>query len=184
MTPDRFPICLPQVLAQECPHPNDWANPKNFSDDAHDPGGKTMCGITQREYDMYRRHAMLPTQDVRRITETEGLDIYHGTYWFPHAPQLPIGLDLCFLDSAVNEGTTEAVRILQVALGLVNDGDWGSRTAAAVISITDVQHAINSFTARRKDVYRGSRGFQYFGSDWIQRATEIGFAALKMARTA
>ena len=72
------------MLAQECPYPGDWINPKNFSNDAHDPGGKTMCGIIQREYDTYRKMKGLPTQDVRKITQEEGYDIYRNSYWLPH----------------------------------------------------------------------------------------------------
>lgn len=179
---DRFAACLPLTLAQECPFPADWSNPHNFSDDAHDPGGKTMCGITQREYDQYRKSSGQPTRDVRQIQLLEGLDIYGNTYWRPSAPKLPVGLDLCFFDAAVNEGTTEAVRILQVALGVANDGDWGPVTQAAVDHIAHVDEMIHAFTIRRQHVYETSRGFQYFKSDWMRRAAEIGDAALAMAK--
>lgn len=183
---DNMPKCLPFVLAQECPYPAQWSNPKNFSDDAHDPGGKTMCGIIQREYDTYRKANKLPTQDVRKINEHEGLDIYRHSYWMPHCPSLPAGLDLCLFDSNVNEAPTEAIKILQVALGIHSDGDWGPQTDAAVKAITadDVKHVIDLFTARRKVVYRESRGYAYFKTDWMRRATEIGAEALKMAEDA
>ena len=176
----RFHACLPFMLVQECPHPGDWSNLRNFSDDAHDPGGKTMCGITQREYDHYRKTHGLPVRDVRRLTQQEGVDIYDSVYWLPDCPMLPAGLDLCFFDSAVNQGTHEAIRILQVALGVANDGVWGPQTDAAVKSITNVAAVINAFTQRREAVYRGSRGFAYFGTGWLRRAKEIRAAALKM----
>ena len=180
---DDFLKCLPFMLAQECPYPAQWSNPKNFSDDAHDPGGKTMCGIIQREYDTYRKANKLPTQDVRKISEQEGRDIYRHSYWLPHCPSLPAGLDLCVFDSSVNEAPTEATKILQVALGIHSDGDWGPQTSAAVEAIAkdDVKHVIDLFTARRKVVYRESKGFVYFKTDWMRRATEIGAEALKMA---
>lgn len=177
---DRFPLCLPFTLAQECPHPADWSNPRNFSNDAHDPGGKTMCGIIQREYDAYRKSQRLPTRDVRQLTQDEGGEIYRSSYWFPHCQKMLAGLDLALFDANVNEGSTEGTKILQAALGCANDGDWGPATQAAVDGITDIPAAIRAFTSRRQVVYRQMSGFRYFGTDWIRRAQEIGAEALKM----
>jgi len=177
----RFKACLPYTLGQECPLPADWSNPKNFSDDVHDPGGKTMCGITQNEYDRHRKLHGLPLQDVRKITVQEGEDIYDQSYWLPHSPLLPPGLDLCLFDASVNEGPFQAIKILQAALGIAADGQWGPQTDAAVKAIADVSAVIRAFTARRGAVYRETRGFQYFGADWLRRAHEIGAEALNMA---
>lgn len=178
---DRFDVCLPFTLAEECPCPNDWSNPKNFSNDAHDPGGETMCGIIQREYDAYRRSCGDPVRDVRQLTQDEGHEIYEDNYWLPHCDSLPPGLDLAFFDSAVNEGAVEAIRILQVALSLNNDGQWGPQTDAAVKGIRGVPLVIRAFTNRREEVYRSLSGFKYFGRDWLARSARIQTAALKMA---
>jgi lysozyme family protein len=115
------------------------------------------------------------------MSEDEGYDIYYSSYWLPHCPALANGLDLCYFDSAVNEGGTQATRILQVAIGVGADGVWGPQTDAAVKGISDVTSVINEYTARREAVYRATRGFQYFGTDWLRRASEIGAEALKMA---
>ena len=180
--PDRFLICLPLTLVQECPFPNDWSNPKNFSNDAHDPGGATMCGIIQREYDVWRKGHGQPTQPVINLAQAEGYAIYQTLYWQPHCQFLAPGLDLQFFDESVNSGTTEATKVLQVALRLTNDGIWGPQTqAAATLTVQDTVAKIEAFTARRETVYREMSGFQYFGTDWIRRSQEIGEAALKMA---
>lgn len=180
---DRFPLCLPFTLKQECPHPEDWSNLRNFSNDRHDPGGKTMCGIIQREYDLWRKGHGLATQDVRKLTAEEGEAIYRVAYWQPHCTFLPPGLDLQFFDESVNAGPTEAIRILQVALGIKNDGDWGPQTQAAVtLAGNDAVAHIERFTSRRIEVYKEMPGFKYFGEDWVRRAHEIGAAALSMAR--
>jgi lysozyme family protein len=177
---DRFSVCLPFTLAQECPLPNDWSNPKNFSNDAHDPGGETMCGITQREYDVWRKRDGEPTQDVRLLTKGQGFIIYCESYWDPHCDDLPPGLDLQFFDSSVNEGTTEATRMLQFVLDVEADGLWGPHTAGMVEAIHDVKEVISEFTKRRQAVYKEMKGYQYFGKDWERRASEIGAEALKM----
>jgi len=180
--PVRFIRCLPFILHEECVEPpGGWGNfvwsdiKHNFSDDAGDPGGKTMCGIIQREYDHYRKSHGLATRPVSLISESEGRWIYYHWYWEPHCGSLPSGLDLSFFDSAVNEGSTEATRILQVSLSLVNDGQWGPRTSAAVAAITPSTVAgVNvRFAKRRQEVYQETQGFKRFGKDWTSRTARI-----------
>lgn len=194
---DRFLLCLPYTLVQEArpgTTPAEWVNsdgsineacwnnPKNFSNDAHDPGGKTFCGIIQREYDLWRKGHSQPVQDVRKMTVAEGTAIYRIAYWMPHCPSLPPGLDMDFFDESVNSGTSEAIRILQVALGIADDGEWGVNTTAAVtLSASAPAKAVEAFTNRRALVYREMKGFPYFGTDWLRRTAEIGAEALKMA---
>jgi Glycosyl hydrolase 108 len=180
----RFEACLPDTLSQECPHPNDWSDPANFSDDPHDPGGATMCGITQSEYDTYRESLDESEQSVKLISQAEGQAIYQMSYWQPHCPQLPTGLDLSFFDSSVNMGPEEAIRILQSALNINADGIWGPQTAGAVADIVAVKTVIEAFTARREAVYRTFSTFQFFGADWIRRATEIGNESIQMIAAA
>ena len=177
----RFLACWPNTLAQEAPFPKDWSNPHNFSNDPGDPGGKTMDGIIQTEYDHYCRTHGLPQVDVRNITKDQGQDIYYNEFWLPHCPNVPVGLDLQLFDANVNEGIGEGVRILQVALGVKNDGIWGPATEGAINAIKNLMNVIELFTARRKVVYRETSGFDRFGGDWIRRATEIGDESLHMA---
>jgi lysozyme family protein len=176
----RFLACLPYTLAQECPHPDNWTNPANFSNDAHDPGGKTMCGIIQREYDAWRKNQGLTTRDVRQLTKDEGYAIYAANYWLPECPKLPAGLDLQFFDEAVNAGPFEATKVLQCILGVTIDGEWGPATDRAVSGITISPTIVKAFTTRRLAVYQQMNGFRYFGRDWIMRTQTIGAAALKM----
>ena len=185
---DRFLTCWPFTLAQECPYPADWSNPKNFSNDPHDRGGATMCGIIQREYDAYRKRNGEPIQSVRLITLEEGQDIYDGSYWQPYCPMLPAGLDLSFFDTSVNEGTHQAVKILQFALHIPVDGAWGPETQHAVESVPasgdGLTAVISHFTARRAAVYRMMPDDKYFDADWERRTSEIGAESLKMADAA
>ena len=181
MNADRFSICWPFVLAQECPFPNDWSNERNFSNEAHDPGGATMCGIIQREYDVYRKSNGLPTRAVELISLTEGESIYRSSYWLPDSPKLQPGLDLCFFDESVNAGPHEATKLLQATLDIPADGAWGPQTDAAVGGRFSVSAAVKNFTARREAYYRALAGFKYFGTGWINRAQAIRAAALKMA---
>lgn len=160
--------------------PNDWSNRRNYSNDAHDPGGATMCGIIQREYDVYRKSHGLPVRPVIQLTQAEGDEIYETSYWEPDCSKLPAGLDLCLFDESVNAGPHEGIKILQAALGIPADGSWGPQTDMAVKGIFNVAVVIKAFTARREAYYRALSGFKYFGTDWIRRSEEVGAAALKM----
>ena len=177
MTSARFLACIPLSLIQECPDPTNWSSPANFSNDVNDPGGATQCGITQETYDQYRLFKGQAMQSVQQSTQAEGYDIYYNDYWLPHCPLLPVGLDLCEFDANVNQGVGEGIRILQVALSVPDDGIWGPITQAAVSNITNVVTVIEKFTSRREAVYQQTRNFNYFGTDWMRRAEEIGAAA-------
>ena len=175
----RFNICLPFTLIEEAPDPTNWTDPKNFSNDPRDPGGATYMGITQNAYDIWRKGQNLPIQNVQKITQDEGETIYYSGYWLPHCPQLLPGLDLCFFDSSVNQGPTQATRILQVAVRVVSDGEWGPITDAAVKAVKNAVVTIEAFTERREEVYRETSGFGNFGTDWERRAQEVGAAAVR-----
>lgn len=177
---DRFLICLPYTLSMECPYPNDWSNPANLSDDPDDPGGRTMCGITQSEYNIYRQNNGLPLRDVLLITQPEGYWIYDNSYWLPKSPALLSGLDLSFFDTDVNCGPGGATRILQNALGVAIDGLWGPITQGAVEAIADVPAAIRAFTAARLAYYEALPGWVYFGNGWSNRTAAINTDSLSM----
>lgn len=179
--PPQFLGCLPFTLAQECPDPGNWPDPANFSDTPGDPGGATMDGVIQEEFTDYLMQNDLPNTSVINIAQDQGYAIYYGNYWIPYCQLCQVGLDLSLFDSNVNEGVGEGIRILQVALGVTNDGLWGPQTAGALAGVSDVSSVIKLFTARRIAVYHETSGFAEFGADWVRRATEIGADALAMA---
>lgn len=185
ITDQNFLACLPFTLAQECPLPHDWSNRRNFSNDAGDSGGATMCGITHREYDTFRIRNHLPTRPVIQLEQGEGYEIYFENFWLPYCPKLKPGLQLSFFDGAVNEGITESVKQLQWALGIGNDGEWGPVTQGAVDSLVApqaVEITIRKYASRRQQVYRMMRAFKDFGEDWIRRSIEIENQSLNMVQ--
>ena len=180
---DRFSVCLPFVLSMECPYPNDWSNPANYSNDPDDPGGATMDGIIQSEYNRYREQIGQPVRDVRMITQSEGNTIYLNSYWLPKSPEFAPGMDLSWFDTCVNCGSGGATYVLQSALGVAVDGQWGPITQGAVDAIADVAAAIRAFTAARLAYYERLAGWQYFSRGWSNRTAAIGADSLNMAST-
>jgi lysozyme family protein len=187
MTENNYAACFDLSLAQECPFPKDWGNARNFSDTPGDSGGATMCGVTQREYDVWRKSQGEPTQDVRKITRGEGLVLEHQSYWLPHCGLLPNGLDLQHFDTSLNEGPHAALLVLQDALNVRADGVWGPLTASAVSS-ANIVALVQRYTLARHAAYArivaSHPGDAKFEKDWFRRCTGIGNAALLMAQNA
>ena len=94
-----------------------------------------------------------------------------------------VALDIFCGAGGVTSGLSKAG--VRVALGIDNDGQWGPQTqAAATLAQMDLVAHIERFTSRRIEVYKESKGYQYFGTDWVRRATQIGDAMLAMAAEA
>lgn len=91
-----------------------------FSDHWNDAGGKTNHGIIQRVYDAYRRRKGLIPRSVTAITKGEVFEIYKTQYWDKiDGDELPIGIDYCTFDAAVNSGPSRGARWLQKAINKV-----------------------------------------------------------------
>ena len=159
-----------------------WEGWHQFSCDAHDPGGATWCGLTQRAYDAWRVSEKLPVQGVRRCADDELRRIYRSEYWDQaRCDDLPAGLDLCQFDTAVNEGCVQATRDLQRVLGVSADGIFGLETLHAVQLRRDVANLINAVCDRRERFWRGLSTFRWFGPGWMARGEGIRARALSMA---
>lgn len=122
--PDMFKdSALPLILTFE----------GGYSNDPNDRGGSTNKGIIQTEYDTYRTKKGLPIQDVRIISDDEVIDIYRNDYWIASkCDQMGEKLSIVMFDTAVNNGTGRAAKILQKALGVTIDGAIGPGTMGAL----------------------------------------------------
>jgi lysozyme family protein len=89
-----------------------------MSDDAHDAGGLTKFGISQKSY---------PHLDIAALTMSDAKNIYEADYFRKsHAHSLPPHLACIVFDTAVNMGTGRAIRFLQRTIGTTADGIFGS----------------------------------------------------------
>ncbi len=153
-----------------------WANhPK-------DPGGATMYGIIQREYDSFRQRKGRTQQTVRNITEDEVAEIYRSQYADKiRYDDLPAGVDFATLDGAINSGVSRGAKWLQGALGIAADGIVGAQTVAAATK-ADALKTIKTIYAKRTGFLRGLTTFSTFGKGWISRCTtgEAFSTALQM----
>jgi lysozyme family protein len=170
----NFLPCLAFVLK--------WEGGKD--DDPADPGGRTFEGIEQREYNAWCKLRHLPGGDVWQCPQVTVTDIYRVSYWNPYCDALPVGLDLMFFDTAVNEGPAEAVIFLQAVLGVRPDGHFGVITGAAVKSITDVKTVVMQMSQARQAHYKAlplkNKRLKKFLRGWLNRDADCVEVAMKM----
>ncbi len=139
-----------------------------YSNDSRDPGGETRFGISKRAY---------PDVDILRLTEDEAKAIYKRDYWDTLRPdELPHELAICLFDCAVNMGRDKAIRLLQRACGVAQDGVMGGNTIAAANRLVD---PVVRFSAERVIAYTGIRGFDTFGKGWLRRTVAVALEASK-----
>ncbi|MBN2675867.1 MAG: hypothetical protein JXR30_01290 [Alphaproteobacteria bacterium] len=95
-----------------------------YSLNPNDPGGETQFGITKRWY---------PNEDIKGITkERAEYILFRDYYKKPGIDRLPNSIRDQVFDNAVNQGQGTAIRNLQRAVGVKQDGLLGSKTLSRV----------------------------------------------------
>lgn len=172
----RFEACMPFIIQEEG---------TKFSNTPGDHGGATRYGIIQSEYNIFRYSAGLPLQSVNFISHDEYMTIYWQSYWMPHCPELPAGMDLSVFNISVNGGPARGTKLLQACLHLSVDGIWGQETTNAVSEITDTAPIIAAFHADERAFYAAiiqhDSSQQKFASDWFGRNDRCEALSLTMA---
>ena len=138
-----------------------------YSCDPKDRGGETHWGICKRSY---------PAVDIKNLTMQSAKEIYYRDFWKPLGDAHP-AIKFQTFDFAVNSGINTAIRKLQAAIGVADDGHWGPLSAAA-LNAMDVSDVIMRFTAERLDFWRKLSTWPTYGSGWAGRAaTNLRYAA-------
>lgn len=147
-------------------------------DDPDDHGGRTSRGITQREYDAWRKEEGQPILDVWKASDADVSAIYHDEYWEPYCDGIPIAADYLFFDMSVNAGPNRAAILIQRALGVTADGRIGPITRQAIVK-SDPRILVNKFSIQKEAFYRGLHQPKFL-KGWINRVAFTKQNALKM----
>lgn len=157
------------------------ANEGGYANHPADRGGPTNFGVTQTTYDVYRASIGESRREVRDITQAEVGDIYRRSYWErAHCDDLPSPLDAVHFDAAVNHGPRVAVKLLQRALGLADDGIFGPVTQAAAQHATSPSVLSRYLAARLRlyaDIVARDASQQVFLRGWLKRLDDVEKAA-------
>ncbi len=132
-----------------------------------DPGGETNFGITKRTAMAYGY-----TSPMRNMTRADARRIYEKAFYSRYKTwDFPPVLLFQIFDAAVNHGHGNACRMLQRAVGVLDDGVWGdvSQQALNAMSSDDV---VVRFIGERLRFYTRLKHFDTFGRGWINRMAE------------
>lgn len=156
-----FQHCIKPILAEE----------GGLCATAGDPGGLTRYGISQRAY---------PHLNISALTTADAEKIYQRDYWLPiGGALLPNGLDLLMLDGTINQGVMTAIKLLQRALRIKEDGFIGPETlTTAKEAMPDL---LDAFAAERALRYEENPNELHFGRGWYRRLFRIHRAAWQRA---
>lgn len=155
-----FDTAIERVLSHEGGYVNNPA----------DPGGETMWGIAKRSY---------PQLNIAALTRDDAKEIYRRDFWTSMGSLVAdSALQFQLLDAAVNHGAGNAVRMLQRAVGVADDGHWGPTSHAALAAL-EPRDALDLFLAERLAFFTKLRAFDTFGRGWANRiAANLRFVAL------
>ncbi|MGI4847822.1 MAG: glycoside hydrolase family 108 protein [Janthinobacterium lividum] len=139
------------------------SNEGGYVNNSADPGGETQWGISKRSY---------PSLNIRLLTRNDAKAIYLRDFWQRGSmDQYDGAIAFQAFDAAVNHGIETAVRLLQRAAGVADDGHIGPITVAAVKakSVTDM---LLLFLAYRIKFWTKLSTWPTFGAGWANRAAQ------------
>lgn len=132
-----------------------------------DPGGETNWGITKRT-------ALEAgyTGAMRDLTREQAKEIYRTEYWGrARCDEYGGALAFQLFDAAVNHGIGNAIRFLQRAAGVADDGVVGPVTLAA-IKKQGQSAMLMRFNAVRLNFYTNLSTWPDFGRGWTRRTAK------------
>jgi lysozyme family protein len=148
-----------------------------YVDHPADPGGATSMGITLATLSAWRGRAVTKSE-VRTLTRAEAGAIYRARYWDAiRADELPPGLDIALFDCAVNSGPSRAIRLLQRALHLSQNGRMSASTVAATATMP-TGPLIRAVCDERRAFLKALSTFPVFGRGWMARVAAVEKLAL------
>ena len=139
------------------------SNEGGYVNNPADPGGETQWGISKRTY---------PDLDIKSLTRDDAKAIYLRDFWQRgQMDQYDPAIAFQVFDAAVNHGIETALRLLQRAAGVADDGHIGPVTVAAVKakSVTDM---LMLYIAHRIKFWTKLSTWQTFGKGWANRAAD------------
>lgn len=142
-------------------------NEGSYVNDPNDPGGETNWGVSKRSY---------PDLDIKNLTRDQAKGIYLRDFWEPLGEAHP-AVKFQVFDFAVNSSIQTAIRKLQAAIGVADDGHWGPISASKLASM-DVNDALMRFVAQRLRFWTSLSTWPTFGKGWANRAAkDLEYAA-------
>ena len=145
-----------------------------YANNPADPGGETMWGVTKR---VAREYGY--TGAMRQLPKATAQQIADKLYWQAiQGDKLDRAIAWQLVDAAYNHGNRNAVKMLQRAVGVADDGIIGNVTISAVNAM-DKNDVLFKFNAERIEFFCNIGTFNVFGKGWMRRvAGNLRWAAV------
>ncbi|MFZ7175248.1 glycoside hydrolase family 108 protein [[Pasteurella] aerogenes] len=138
-----------------------------YVNDPKDPGGETNWGITKRTA---LENGYIGA--MRDLSREEAKSIYYHAFWLRYqCESMPPALAFQFFDGCINHGFGNACRMLQRAVGVLDDGIIGNRTLNAIEEM-DINDILLKFNAQRLRFYTKLKNFNTYGRGWVNRIAD------------
>lgn len=142
-------------------------NEGGYSFNSADPGGETMWGVTAR---VARANGYIG--EMRQLPRDTAKAIYRAKYWDSiRADELPAVARFPTFDAAVNSGPAQAIKWLQQAADVTDDGVIGPMTIAAVNR--EPWRCAVRMTAARLDFMTSLPQWGAFSKGWARRVASV-----------
>lgn len=135
--------------------------------DGIDTGGETNMGITKKWY---------PNEDIKNMTKERASYIYYNDYYKTNGiDKLPLEIKEIVFDNGVNQGQGTAVKNLQKAIGVREDGVIGEQTLNQLekYDTQSVKSALKIIiTDRYSEIIKRDPKQIEFKNGWINRTND------------
>ena len=133
-----------------------------YVNNPNDPGGETKFGISKRSY---------PNLNIAKLDIDTARAIYRADFWDLLGENAHPAIRFQAFDFAVNSGITTALRKLQSAIGVADDGHFGP-VSRKVLAAMPVSVVLINYSAERLDFLSRLTTWVTFGRGWARRVAQ------------
>lgn len=144
-----------------------------YSDDTRDPGNWTSgrIGIGELKGTKFGIAAhSYPHLDIKNLTLEKAKEIYKRDFW-DNLGDAHTAIKFQVFDASVNHGYPNAIRFLQRAVKVADDGDWG-RVSREALERMDHNDVLLRFVAYRLKFWAKLQIFDTYGRGWANRGAD------------
>ena len=139
-----------------------------YVNDPADPGGETKYGISKRAH---------PDIDIKALTLDQARDIYRRDYWqAASCDSMPERIGHLVFDCAVHHGVKTAIKLLQRALKVADDGEFGPITRGT-LTARDTNETADLLMAQRMLYLMTCSAWPTYKLGWAKRCFSVARAA-------
>lgn len=165
----KFDVAFDRLIKHEGGYSDDPRDLGNWTGGAVGVGELkgTKFGIAAHSY---------PYLDIKNLTLAQAKEIYRRDFWDILGDAHP-AIKFQLFDAAVNHGRGNAIRFLQRAVRVADDGRWGQMSQSALMAM-DHNDVLLRFVAYRLKFWAALQTFDTYGRGWTNRGGDnLLFAA-------